>query len=299
MPPEIGSKVVIAGGTGFLGKALSAELRAAGYAPVTLGRSASSDLKWDAKNLGPWVAGLEGSAALINLVGESISLPWTPENRKRILDSRVDSTSVLGTALAQLENAPPVWLNASGVGVYGDRGDEVLTEDAEPGKGFLADVVCLWEAAIFSAPLPNVRRAALRLGVVMGKDGGAFPTLAKLTRSFLGGAQGDGQQWFSWVEVSDAARMFVHALREPLEGPINAVTAKPVRNAEFMQELRAAVGRPWSPPAPKFGLQLASMFGAPDPELVLDSVRAMPEKLNQSGFVPKFSEVGGAIRAHV
>jgi len=299
MPDASGSRVVIAGGSGFLGRAIASELRLAGYTPLILGRSSKSDLEWDAKNLGPWAAELDGAAGLINLVGESISLPWTPENRKKILDSRVESTSVLAQALARLQQPPKVWLNASGVGVYGNRGDAVLTEEDAPGTGFLVDVVCAWEAAMFSAPLPHIRRNAMRLGVVIGKDGGAFPTLAKLTRSFLGGAQGDGQQWFAWVEVSDAARMFVHALREPLEGPINAVSPNPVRNGEFMEELRAAVGRPWSPPAPKFGLKLASLFGAPDPELVLDSVRAMPEKLNRSGFVPKFSEIRGAIKAHV
>jgi len=276
------AKVVIAGGTGFIGKAVARQLKRDDFEPVTLGRGSNADVVWDAKSLGDWTRALEGAEAVINLTGSPITEPWTTENRKKILDSRIESARVIGRAIQQADRPPAVWINASAIGYYGDRGDELLTETSSAGSGFLSEVCQAWETALFDGESPAAR-AAVRIGIVLGRDGGALGPLVPLTRAFLGGAQGDGSQWMSWILDSDLAWAFSHIVRRREPGVWNGVGPQPVRNRDFMQALRSQLGRPWSPPAPKFALEVAAKLGGPDPSVLLSSMRVVPQRLLDAG----------------
>jgi uncharacterized protein (TIGR01777 family) len=276
------AKVVIAGGTGFIGKAVARQLKRDDFEPVTLGRGLSADVVWDAATLGDWTKALEGAEGVINLTGSPITEPWTTENRKKILESRIGSTNVLAEAIRRANRPPAVWINASAIGFYGDRGDELLTETSSAGSGFLSEVCQAWETALFDGESPAVR-AAVRIGIVLGRDGGALGPLVPLTRAFLGGAQGDGSQWMSWILDSDLAWAFSHIVRRRESGVWNGVGPQPVRNRDFMHALRSQLGRPWSPPAPKFALEVAAKLGGPDPSVLLSSMRVVPQRLLDAG----------------
>lgn len=296
------SHVVIAGGTGLIGEELTAQLTRLGYSVVCLTRSTEAPTGaraeiWDGANFGTWQLAVDGAAAVINLAGSPISAKWTPETRNRILQSRVASTQILGRAIAEAKNPPPVWINGSAVGYYGDRGDELLTETSEPGKrrDFLVDTCVAWEASMDRVEVGDVRKVKLRTGIVLSDDGGALPPLTNLTRWFLGGHQGPGSQYVSWIHIKDMARLIFYCMENPISGPVNAVGPHPCTNRFLMATLRGVIGRPWAPPVPAFALQLASLFGAPDPSLLLYSQRAEPRVLLESGFQFEFDDLRDAL----
>lgn len=300
------SHVVIAGGTGLIGEELTAQLTRLGYSVVCLTRSTEAPTGarpeiWDGANFGTWQLAVDGAAAVINLAGSPISVKWTREARNTILQSRVASTQILGRAIAEAKNPPPVWINGSAVGYYGDRGDELLTETSEPGKrrDFLVDTCVAWEASMDRAEVGDVRKVMLRTGIVLSDDGGALPPLANLTRWFLGGHQGPGTQYVSWIHIKDMARTIIYCMLNPLSGPVNAVGPNPCTNRFFMATLRGVIGRPWAPPVPEFALKLANLFGAPDPALLLYSQRVEPRVLLESGFQFEFDELRDALRGLV
>ncbi|MBC8065149.1 MAG: NAD-dependent epimerase/dehydratase family protein, partial [Chlorobia bacterium] len=180
-------KVVIAGGTGFIGHALAEEFQTHGYESAILTRSRKRpgtipQSVWDGETVGDWAGLLEGAAAVVNLAGESVTLRWTDENKRRILDSRTKSTAAIGKAIRQCATPPKVWINASAVGYYGDRGDEELDETSSAGEGFMPECCLAWERAQEEVETPGVRKARVRVGVVLGKDGGAFAELSKITK---------------------------------------------------------------------------------------------------------------------
>ena len=215
-------RIILAGGSGFVGSALVPALRAKGYEPIVLGRG-ETDLQWDGKHVGEWANALEGAQAVVNLTGKNINCRHTKENRREITSSRVDSVRALGEAIARCAAPPEVFVQASGVGYYGDTGDRVADEDSPAGNDFPAEVCQLWEGAFDALDLPATRKIVLRLGVVLGRDGGALPMLEKLTRWFLGGAVGNGKQFISWIHVADIVPMFEAAIKEPeLSGIFNA-----------------------------------------------------------------------------
>lgn len=289
-------RIIVAGGSGFIGRALVKELKSAGYNPQVLGRGKSADIQWDARTLGPWSEHISGAAAVINLVGENVAQPWTPDTKRRIVESRVDATRVLRQAIEQAQNPPASWVQGSAVGFYGDRGDEILTENSEPGPAdqFLVDTCLKWEPEASSATLVNTQVSLIRTGFVIGNDGGAFPLLAKLTRSFLGGAVGSGKQWVPWIHVQDIARLMVWAIGR--EGPFNGVAPNPVTNADMMATLRKVSGRPWSPPAPSFGLSLFKALGGPEPTVALVSSRVQPMRALKEGFQFHFNDLESAVK---
>lgn len=298
------NQVVIAGGTGLIGSELTKQLTKLGYAVTALSRSGDAPTgaqseAWDGANLGTWQLALEGAAAVVNLSGSPIAVKWTKENRNRILQSRVSSTQVLGRAIAEAKEPPPVWINGSAVGYYGDRGDELLTEASEPGKrrDFLVDTAVAWEAVFDQAEVGDCRKVTLRTGIVLSEQGGALEPLANFTQWFLGGHHGTGSQFMSWIHIRDIARMIIYAIEHPLTGPINAVNPHPCTNRFFMATLRGVMARPWAPPVPEWALRLATLFGAPDPSLLLASQRVEPRAALAAGFQFEHDDLGVALRS--
>jgi uncharacterized protein (TIGR01777 family) len=213
------------------------------------------------------------------------------------LNSRVESTSALRDAILSSANPPKIWLNASAVGYYGNRGDEILTEESRPGTGFLPDTCIAWEN---SAKLPDghpTRLALIRTGIVLGEDGGALAPLVKLTRWYLGGHAGNGQQWMPWVHIVDLCKAYEYAIKEPITGPLNASAPNPVTNADFMRSLRHVLNRPWSPPVPEFALKIVGATTGPDASVILDSIRAVPKALLDSGYRFEYEELLPALRS--
>jgi uncharacterized protein (TIGR01777 family) len=281
-------RVILAGGSGFVGSALASALRTKGFEPLVLGRG-GTDLQWDGKTLGPWATALEGAEAVVNLTGKNINCHHTEENRREIIRSRVDSVRVLGDVITRCALPPKAFVQASGVGYYGNTGDRVADENSPLGDDFPADVCRQWEGAFDALQLPATRKVTLRLGVVLGHDGGALPILEKLTRWFLGGAVGNGRQFMSWIHVTDIVRMCEAALeRSELTGVFNATSPAPVANSEFMRELRRALHRPWSPPVPAPFARAGAWIMGTDGDLALTSCRCVPRKILERGFDFRF-----------
>lgn len=288
------SRVVIAGGTGLIGQAVAVELTKVGLDPIILSRtSGPGRVTWDTAT-----DELQDAAGLINLVGETINQRWTPDARRRILDSRVGSVRRLADLLRPLPIRPAVWVQGTATGLYGNRVDEILNETSAPGPEghFLVDTCRAWEDAFLQACPGDVTPVRVRTGIVLAREGGAYPVLAKLTKGFLGGAVGSGQQWMSWIHIQDIARMFVHAVQHPATPILNGTAPTPARNREFMEALRKSLHRPWSPPAPALALQLLNKVGGPEPALVLEGQRVLPEAALQSGFTFDFPLLEDALR---
>jgi hypothetical protein len=303
------AKVILAGGSGFLGRALGRRLAAEGWeivvltrdtdrCPVTDDLPAYRAVAWNGETGGAWAAELEGAAAVVNFAGRSINCVHTLENSREILESRVNAVQALGKGWKRAKNPPPLWIQCSATGFYGNAGDRFCDESLPSGPGFLAEVCRRWEEAFAAVELPDVRRVVLRLGVVLDAGHGALPPLVRLVRRFLGGTAGSGRQFFSWVHRDDALAAFAAALQRPeLAGVFNVCSPAPVSNAELMRELRGVLGRPWSPPAPEFAVRLAAgpLLGV-DPNLALHGQRCTPQRLLAAGFSFRHPAVGAALR---
>jgi uncharacterized protein (TIGR01777 family) len=273
----------------MLGTALQTSMRADGAEIVQLVRRAPEqigELQWDPSGKSGFAEpeALEGLAAAIHLSGVNVAAHrWTAEYRREIAASRVDSTRALATALAGLRDPPPVLLVASATGIYGDRGDEVLTEDSAPGSGFLAEVCRAWEAAAQPAIEAGIRVVHMRFGVVLAAGGGALGKLTPLFRLGLGGRLGSGRQWMSWIGLGDLTAAVGFILRAPaIGGAVNLTAPHPVTNAQFTRAMGRQLHRPALLPAPAFALRLA--LGAMADETLLSSARAMPSRLTDAGF---------------
>jgi uncharacterized protein (TIGR01777 family) len=295
-------RIILAGGSGFVGRALAPDLLAKGYEVAVLGRGAAHHeggveyLQWDGKTLGNWASAIEGAEAIVNLTGKNINCRHTAENRREIIRSRVDSVRVLGDAIAHCANPPKVFVQTSGVGYYGDTGDRVVDEKGAPGSNFTAEVCRQWEGAFAALDLPATRKVVLRLGVVLGRAGGALPVLEKLTRWFLGGAVGSGRQFISWIHLSDVIRMFVASIElTGLTEVFNATAPAPVPNREFMRELRRALHRPWSPPVPAPLARAGAWLMGSDGDLALLSSRCVPGRFLEQGFQFQFPNLRDAL----
>ena len=296
--------VVLAGGSGFIGRALADELVRREYAVTILSRTPPAGgggqiryEPWDGAKPGTWTEALEGAAAVVNLAGRSVNCLPTPENRREILTSRLNSVRAIDAAVACCARPPAVLVQAGSVGLYGDAGDRICDETAPAGNDFAADVCRQWEAAFAEAKTPGVRQVVLRVGFALGRGGGALQPLAALARWFLGGTVGNGRQYISWVHLEDLTKMFVQAIeRSDLSGAYNATGPASATNAEFMRELRRAVGRPWSPPVPAIMVQLgARWIMRTDPDLALSGRRAVPQRFLEQGFRFRFSELPTAL----
>lgn len=296
-------QIVIAGGSGFIGGALAREFSRRGHAVVVLTRSprartdGAREIAWDATNAGEWAEELEGVEAVINLTGKNINCPHTPENLGEIVRSRVDSVKAIAAGIVKVKNPPRVWVQASATGFYGDTKDVLCDETSPHGGDALANICREWEAAFAGAKLPGVRKVTLRIGFVLGREGGALPVLARLARLFLGGAAGNGKQYVSWIHLTDLVRMFVAAVEDgTLGGTYNAVAPGAVTNGELMRELRRVLHRPWSPPVPRFAVRLGARLMGSEASLVLMSQRCAPERFQEAGFHFQYSQLAAALQ---
>ena len=296
-------RVVLAGGSGFLGQALVRELRQRNYEVVVLSRSpcnqteGTTEVLWDGKSAGEWIQFLDGAEAVVNLAGRNIKCRYTPEDVRELKESRVNSVLALGAAVGRVTRPPRVWVQAGAIGFYGDPKDRLCDENSPVGNDMLAGICQPWEDAFNSALAPQTRRVLLRIGFVLGRDGGALPVLAGLTRWFLGGTVGSGGQFISWIQVGDLSRMFIDAIeRDELAGTFNAVGPNPVTNREFMGELRRALHRPWSPPAPEWAVKIGSRLMGTEPSLALAGCRVAPKRFLEAGFQFRFAELRPALK---
>ena len=294
-------RIVLAGGSGFVGQALARRLLADGHEVIVLSRGAPRNacgavVPWDGSTPGDWATALEDTWAVVNLTGKNINCRQTRCNRREIVRSRVASVQAVSEAVRRCRRPPRVFVQATAVGIYGEGGDKVCDESTPPGDSFLAETCRQWEKALEESPTPGVRRVVLRLGVVLGREGGAFPPLARLARWFLGGAVGNGRQYISWLHLADAVRIFRDAIdREDFQGTYVAASPQPAANAQFMRELRAALHRPWSPPVPAWAIRLGAWLAGIDAELALSGQRCAPRRLMAQGFAYEFAELRRAL----
>ncbi|MHB8897278.1 MAG: TIGR01777 family oxidoreductase [Thermoguttaceae bacterium] len=293
-------KIALSGASGLVGSALKERLAAEGHAVRPLvrrePRKAEGEIGWDPARGQLQACDLEGVDAVVHLAGESIaSGRWTEEKRRRIRESRVGSTSLLARTLLEVQDRPRVFVCASAVGYYGDRGNELLLEESAGGEGFLADTCRQWEEAAQPAGQAGIRVAHLRFGVVLSREGGALKPMLPLFRFGLGGRLGSGNQYWSWIGLDDAVAAACHVLScENLSGPVNLTTPGPVTNRQFTAVLSKVLGRPALFPAPAAALRLA--LGQMADELLLSSARALPDRLLRTGFRFQHAELESALR---
>lgn len=278
-------KVLISGSSGLVGSALLSALRAASHDVKRLVRgavSAPDQISWNPAGPPP-PGSVSGFDAVIHLAGESIATRWTEAKKRRIVDSRVPATQHLASALAKAQQRPPVFICASAIGYYGDRGDESLREDSPSGEGFTAELCRQWEAAAQSAAAAGIRAVQIRTGIVLSAAGGALAKMLLPFRMGLGGNIGNGRQWMSWIDLLDEVGAIQHLLtNDSISGPVNMVSPNPVRNADFTTTLASVLHRPAIFPMPAFVARLA--FGQMADELLLASQRVQPAKLVSSGY---------------
>jgi uncharacterized protein (TIGR01777 family) len=296
-------RIVIAGGSGFIGSALARELLARNYEVMVLARTprgrtdGARELEWDGANAGDWVNCLDGVEAVVNLAGKNINCPHTPENLRELAGSRVNSVRAIAGALGRVKIPPRVWVQAGAIGFYGGHSENVCDENSPPGDDALAEICKQWEGAFNTAVVPGTSKVLLRIGFVLGREGGALPVLARLTRLFLGGQAGGGKQIISWIHLEDLTRLFLEAIeRDDLSGTYNAVAPNPVTNSEFMRELRRALHRPWSPPAPVWAIKVGARLMNSEPSLALAGCRAAPKRFLEAGFEFRFPMMRAALQ---
>jgi uncharacterized protein len=297
-------RVVLAGGSGFLGRALAAELIKCDYDVIVLTRAPRGrgdgvrEAEWDGEHVGEWIQCLDGADAVVNLAGRSVNCRHTPENLREIAGSRVNSVRAIAGGIQQVTHPPRLWVQSGAAGYYGNRYDEWCDEKTSNGQGRLAEICRQWEETFYSVDAPKTRRILFRIGIVLGGEGGALLLLARYTKWFLGGAAGSGRQYISWIHLVDLVRMFRLALEYDnfFAGIYNAVAPNPVSNAEFMRTLRRTLYRPWCPPVPVWAVKLASRLTHTEASLALDGCRCAPKRFLESGFQFKFTELRAALK---
>ena len=298
--------VVLAGGSGHLGRHLARALVAAGTRVTVLSRrrpghpdpDGVTTRLWDGRTLGPWVACLEDAAAVVNLTGKSVDCRYSAAALAEINASRVDSVHVLDAALGKCQRPPPVLVQAASTALYGDAGKRPCAEDAPAGDGIPPETCIRWEAAVADMRSP-VRRVVLRISFVLTSDGGgALARLERITRCYLGGAIGSGRQWISWIHIDDFVRIVGRAISDPrMAGVYNVTAPDPRPNADFMRALRRALGRPWSPPTPAWAVHLGCWLMRTEPVLALTGRRAIPQRLLAEGFAFGHPDLDQALAA--
>ena len=290
------SRILLTGASGPIGTALRSSFPGRGYKVVRLVRGAASNQ--DEVSWNPQVAlapeAVSDFDTVVHLAGESIVGRWTPAKKARILESRATGTRNLAEALAKAPRRPRVFISASAIGYYGNRGDELLREDSASGHDFLSEVCRQWEAATQPAAQAGIRTVNLRIGVMLSSTGGALKQMLLPFRMCAGGRIGDGRQWWSWITLDDLVGAVHHVMKaDLLQGPVNAVAPKPVPNAEFTRILAQVLHRPAVFPMPAFAARLA--FGQMADELLLASQRVEPSKLVGSGYPFQHSELKKAL----
>ncbi len=297
-------KVVVAGGSGWIGTALVRSLIADGHEVVILSRSTrggrtsspTRQVTWDGRSIGPWADELGGADAVVNLSGKSVADGrWNEQRKRELWTSRTESTATLVGAIERAKVRPPILVNASAVGYYGDRGDRVATEADPPGDDFLARLVVDWERTALEAERSGIRVCLMRTGIVFGRVGSVLDKLSLPFRFFVGGHIGSGQQWVSWVHIDDVVGLYRFAIeRTDASGPINVTAPEPVTNKRLSQTLGAVLGRPSWMPVPGFAVRLAVGEIA---EQILTGQRVMPSVAERLGYIFQHPTLVGALRS--
>lgn len=294
-------KILIPGGKGFLGQCLARYFTGMGCEVRILSRQPQriNEFYWDNNAIGEWIAEVEWADVLINLTGKSVDCRYTEKNKRKILNSRIDSTEILAKAIQKCENPPELWLNASSATIYVHSETQQMTEDEGIiGDDFSMNVCKSWEDKFFKAELQSTRRVALRTSIVLGKNGGAYPKLRQLTRLFMGGKQGNGNQFVSWIHAVDFCKAVDFIMEHPeIVGPINIAAPNPVRNNDFMKFLRKSLGRSFGIGQSKWLLELGAKIIGTETELLLKSRNVIPERLTEKGFVFQYNSVESCLNS--
>jgi len=280
--------ITVTGATGFIGRYLVQSLARDGHSVRALSRAA-----WDVLAGEPPAESLAKADAVVHLAGSPVAQRWTSGAKKKIRASRVQGTHHLVTALSTLSGRPEALVCASAIGIYGDRGDEVLTESSPIATGFLADVCHEWEQEADLAEALGIRVVKLRFGIALGRKGGALEKMLPPFRAFVGGKVGTGSQWMSWIHIADIVGLIRHAIEHPVSGVMNATAPNPVRNREFARELGAALHRPAIFPVPALALRILLGEMA---SVLLASQRVLPKAAESTGYRFEFPDLGGALR---
>ncbi|MBE9602003.1 TIGR01777 family protein [Pedobacter sp. MC2016-24] len=299
------NKIVLAGGNGYLGQVLAQYYKSLATEVIILSRKKAADVDdriktvvWNAVEEGDWVSELEGADLLINLCGKNVNCRYTPKNKVAIISSRVIPTQLLGKAITKLKHPPLLWINVTSATIYRHAEDRAQDEDlGDIGYGFSIEVCKQWENSFFHTKTPHTRKIALRMGIVFGRHDGAFPRLLNLVKFGLGGKQGDGMQYVSWIHEQDAAKCTEFLLNhEEINGIVNCTAPEPLRNITLMKLMRHAYGMPFGLPTPTFLLALGAKIIGTEPELILKSRWVLPKRLQQAGFQFMFVQVEHAIK---
>lgn len=296
-------KIVIAAGTGFLGTVLIDFFKESYQEIIVLTRGKSEKknnvafVHWNAKSLTGWESVLENADVLINLAGKSVDCRYTPENKAVILSSRVDSTRVLNEAILRCKNPPKHFVNSSTATIYRHSEDRQMDEySGEIGDDFSMNVAKSWEKTFYNVETDKTLKTAVRTSIVLGKNGGAFIPLKRLTQFGLGGKVGNGNQFVSWIHELDFARAIAFIIDKKLTGNINVVSPKPERNIDFMKKLRQAVRIPFEIPISKTMLKIGAKIIQTEPELVLKSRNVIPKRLTENGFTFEYQDLEKAFK---
>lgn len=297
-------KIVIPGGTGQVGTVLARAFHDEGHEVAVLSRHAEmlpwQIVQWDGKTIGPWADEIDGADALINLAGRSVNCRYHEKNRREMMDSRIDSTRVIGEAIADAINPPQIWLQASTATIYAHRFDAPNDDvtgiiggrepDAPDTWNFSIDIATAWERVTNEADTPQTRKVLMRSAMIMSPDrGGIFDTMLTMVRLGLGGTAADGRQYISWIHDRDFIRAVYWLIEhDELSGPINLAAPNPLPNKEFMRIMRKALGMPIGLPASKWMLELGAFLMRSETELILKSRRVIPKLLTDSGFEFEF-----------
>jgi hypothetical protein len=294
-------RIVMPGGTGFLGQSLAAHLTERGHQVVVLTRKPKPDARfpevaWDGRTVGAWQAQVDGALAVINFTGKSVNCRYTPENRAEIVRSRVDSVKVLGEALRACKAPPKVLIQAGSLAIFGHSTEPEVFETSPVGTGFSPDVCKTWEATFDALDVP-CRKVFFRISFALGRGGGALEPLEKLARNFMGGTVGDGTQGVSWIHLFDLNEMFRWAIeRDDVVGLFHATGPTPTDNATLMRTLRKVLGRPWAPPTPAFAVKVGAALMGSEGELALTGRRGIPRRFQELGFAFKWTDLEACLR---
>lgn len=297
-------KIVLAGGNGYLGQVFANYYSSVAQEVIVLSRKAQASrgnvvtVVWDGETEGAWTDHLSGADLLINLCGKNVNCRYTEKNRAEIIRSRVVPTRLLGAAIAKLAVAPRLWINITSATIYRHAEDHAQDEErGDIGYGFSIDVCRAWESAFFDTDTPATRKVALRMGIVFGRSDGAFPRLLNLVRCGLGGHQGDGSQYISWIHEQDAARSTAWLLdHEELSGVVNCTAPDPQPNKEVMKTIRSAYNIPFGLPTPAWLLSIGAAVIGTEVELILKSRWVLPTRLTDSGYTFLYPKLAHAVK---
>lgn len=298
------NKIILAGGNGYLGRVLTQYYRELATEVIILSRTQKvadgnvKTLAWNGIEEGKWADALEGADLLINLCGKNVNCRYTEKSKKEIISSRQQPTELLGLVIGKMKAAPRLWINVTSATIYRHAEDRPQDEETgDIGYGFSIDVCRLWERSFFETVTPKTRKIALRMAIVLGRNDGAFPRLLNLVKLGLGGHQGDGQQYVSWIHEQDAAKCTEWLLQqEELSGVINCAAPEAISNTDLMKLLRRSYGIPFGLPAPAWLLEIGAKFIGTETELILKSRWVKPKRLLDGGYPFLFSKAEHAVK---